>query len=322
MVDGNSVNSTVNETVNSTREQLLETITSIETQTIIKMILIFVVAYLFGRIIAALLSKFSEKLSRSGRIKVKMVIPAIKFTIYIIALYYFLVEILNIFGPELFLLTGLIGAAIGFGLKDLFADVVGGIVITFEKPYQVGDKISIGNYYGEVTDIGLRATKLVTPDDNTVTAPNSLIFNETIASGNYGASEMMVVIDLYIASESDIETALRVLREAVVSSKYIYISENSPVIMLHKALPFYTRLRAKAYVNDLRDEFEFESDVHTRAWIEFKKEGIKSPQLHILSIPPIEERESIATSRKKVRSDKKTEKDSSFDISSQGGSKL
>lgn len=295
MVDGRSVN--------TTREQLLETIISIETQTLGNIILAFFVAYIFARIITALLSKLSEKMSRSGRIKVKMVIPAVKFGIYIVAFYYFLTELLNIFGPELFLLTGLIGAAVGFGLKDLFADFVGGVIIIFEKPYQVGDKISIGNYYGEVTDIGLRATKLVTPDDNTVTAPNSLIFNEAIASGNYGASEMMVVIDLYIASESDVKAAMKILREAVVTSKYVYISRTSPVILLHKSLPFYTRLRAKAYVNDLRDEFEFESDIHTRAWTEFEKNGIRAPQLHILNIPQIgEEPELRTTSRRKDRS--------------------
>lgn len=313
MVDGNSVN--------TTREQLFETIRSIETQTLVNIILAFFVAYIFARIITALLSKLSEKMSRSGRIKVKMVIPTIKFGIYIVAFYYFLTELLNIFGPELFLLTGLIGAAIGFGLKDLFADFVGGIVITFEKPYQIGDKVSIGNYYGEVTNIGLRATKLVTPDDNTVTAPNSLIFNEAIASGNYGASEMMIVIDLYIASESDVKAAMKILRETVVTSKYVYISRTSPVILLHKSLPFYTRLRAKAYVNDLRDEFEFESDVHTRAWTEFGKNGIRAPQLHILNIPQIgEESELRTTRRKNDRSNVINGKDSDFNSGSQKNS--
>ncbi|WP_341537015.1 hypothetical protein [Methanosarcina barkeri] len=86
---------------------------------------------------------------------------------------------------------------------------------------------------------------------------------------------MMVVIDLYIAGESHVETAMKILWEAVVSSKYVYISRERPVVLLHKALPFYTRLRAKAYVNDLRDQFKFESDVHTRAWVEFQKNGIR-----------------------------------------------
>lgn len=305
------------------REQLLEALRSIEMQTLVDMVLVVFAAYILGRIITAVLSKISENMSREGRIKVKMVIPVIRFVLYAVAFFYILREIFSIFGPELFLLTGLLGAAIGFGIKDIFADFVGGIVITFEKPYQIGDKINIGNYYGEVTDIGLRATKLVTPDDNTVTAPNSLIFNEAVASGNYGVSEMMVVIDLYIAGESDVKTAMRILREAVVSSKYVYISKTRPVILLHKALPFYTRLRAKAYVNDLRDEFEFETEVHTKAWIEFRKNNIRAPQLHLLNVPPVgDEYESDRATRRNIRSDQRTGKDSEFDTSSQGNSKL
>lgn len=311
------------EAVESGREQLLETIRSIEMQTLIDMVLILFVAYILGRIVTSVLSKISEKMSRTGSVKVKMIIPAIKFGIYTIAFFYLVSEILSIFGPELFLLTGLVGAAIGFGMKDLFADFAGGVVVTFERPYQVGDKITIGNYYGEVTDIGLRATKLVTPDDNTVTVPNSLIFNEAVASGNYGASEMMVVIDLYIASESDVKAAMKILRETVVSSRYVYISRSSPIILLHKAFPFYTRLRARAYVNDLRDEFEFESDVHTKAWIEFKKNGIRAPQLHILSVPPVEaENESSDSTRRNVRLDRRNRKDSEFNIGSQKDSGL
>jgi small-conductance mechanosensitive channel len=301
------------------REKLLEALRSIETQTLINMVLIIFAAYVLARIITAILLKVSEKMNRSGRIKVKTIVPAIRFVIYATAFYYILSKIFSILGPELFLLTGLLGAAIGFGVKDLFADFVGGIVITLEKPYHIGDKISIGNYYGEVKDIGLRATKLVTPDDNTVTAPNSLIFTETVASANYGVSEMMVVIDLYIAGESDVKTAMRILRETVVSSKYVYISENSPVIMLHKALPFYTRLRARAYVNDLRDEFEFESEVHTKAWIEFQKNNIRAPQLHILNIPPIgDEYESDRATRRNIRSGERAGRDSESDKRSGG----
>ncbi len=300
------------------REQLLEALRSIEMQTLVDMVLVVFAAYILGRIITAVLSKISENMSREGRIKVKMIIPAIRFVFYAVAFFYILREIFSIFGPELFLLTGLLGAAIGFGIKDLFADFVGGIIITFEKPYQIGDKINIGNYYGEVTDIGLRATKLVTPDDNTVTAPNSLIFNEAIASGNYGVSEMMVVIDLYIAGESDVKTAMRILRETVVSSKYVYVSEKRPVIMLHKALPFYTRLRAKAYVNDLRDEFEFESEVHTKAWMEFRKNNIRAPQLHILNVPPVgDEYESDPATRRNLRSNNRARRDSESDTDSQ-----
>ncbi len=308
---------------NSTREQLLETVRSIEVQTLINMALVVLLAYLLGIILTKVISKISEKMSRRGRIKVKMITPIIKVGIYATAFFYVLRQIFKIFGPEIFLLSGLIGAAIGFGVKDIFADYVGGIVITFERPYHVGDKITIGDYYGEVIDIGLRETKLITPDDNVVTAPNSLIFDEAVASGNYGSPGMMVVIDLFIASESDVKTAMRIFRETVVSSKYVYISEKNPVTVLHKALPFYTRLRAKAYVNDLRDEFEFESDVHTRAWIEFKNKGIKTPQLHILNIPQIgEEPELRNATLRNARSGKRSQGDAESGTSSRKKSEL
>ncbi len=253
----------------------------IDTGTIISSILVILIAYLVIRVITFILVFISERAGQY-RITVKMVLPLLKFSIYGITIYYILVNILKWESSQLILFGGLLGAGIGFGLKDLFADIIGGIVITLEKPYQVGDKIKIGEYYGEVSDVGIRATKLVTPDDNLVSAPNYLIFTQAVASANAGASEMMVVIDLFIDPYSDAVLAMKILKESVVTSKYVYISKKRPFTVLIKDYPFYRRLRAKAYVNDLRYEFEFESEVTRRALIEFSKHGIKAPRVNIL----------------------------------------
>lgn len=253
----------------------------IDTGTIISSILLFLIAYLLIRIITFILVFISERAGQY-RITVKMVLPLVKFSIYGIALYYLLVYILKWESSQLILFGGLLGAGIGFGLKDLFADVIGGIVITFEKPYQVGDKIKMGDYYGEVSDIGIRATKFVTPDDNLISAPNYLIFSQAVASANAGSPEMMVVIDMFIDSSSDTILAMKILKESVITSKYVYVSKKRPFTVLMKDFPFYRRLRAKAYVNDLRYEFEFESEVTRRAWTEYSKHGIKAPNVNIL----------------------------------------
>lgn len=253
----------------------------IDTGAIISSILVILIAYLFIRVITFILVFISERAGQY-RITVKMVLPLLKFSIYGITIYYILVNILKWESSQLIFFGGLLGAGIGFGLKDLFADIIGGIVITLEKPYQVGDKIKMGEYYGEVSDIGIRATKLVTPDDNLVSAPNYLIFTQAVASANAGASEMMVVIDLFIDPCSDAVLAMKILKESVVTSQYVYISKKRPFTILLKDYPFYRRLRAKSYVNDLRYEFEFESEVTRRAWIEFSKNGIKAPNVNIL----------------------------------------
>ncbi|MBU3966695.1 MAG: mechanosensitive ion channel family protein [Euryarchaeota archaeon] len=249
--------------------------------TIINSILVILIAYLFIRAITFILVVISERAGQY-RITVKMVIPLLKFSIYGIAIYIVLKDILHLGSEQLILFGGLLGAGIGFGLKDLFADIIGGIIITLEKPYQVGDKVKIGDYYGEVSDIGLRATKLVTPDDNLVSAPNYLFFTQAVASANAGAPEMMVVIDLFIDSDSDSVRAIKILKESVATSKYVYISKKRPYTVLMKDFPFYRRLRAKAYVNDLRYEFEFESEVTRRTWIEFSKHGIKAPKVNVM----------------------------------------
>jgi small-conductance mechanosensitive channel len=254
----------------------------IDLGTILSLILIIIGAYLVTRIITYILIRVSERVG-ARRITVKMVVPLLKFAIYGIALYYILGFVISLSSTQLIAFSGLLGAAIGFGLKDLFADVIGGLVIIFEKPYQLGDKVKIGDYYGEVSDIGIRATRLVTPDDNLVSVPNYLIFTQAVASANAGSPEMMVVIDLFIDPDSDAELAMRILKEAVVTSKYVYISKKRPFTVILEDYPFYRRIRAKAYVYDLRYELEFKSEVTRRTWKEFSKKGITAPQVNVMS---------------------------------------
>lgn len=276
MAVNETVTDTIIETVNETVNEIIRPPT-IDTDTVLHAISIILFAYLLVRIISYTITIFSERLG-IRRITVKMVIPLLKFLIYGFALYRILKNAFNLSSTESFAFSGLLGAGLGFGLKDLLADVVGGIVITLENPFHIGDKIKMGEYYGEVIDIGLRSTKIVTPDVNYISVPNHLIFAQAVASANAGSSEMMVVIDLFIDSDSDAVLAMKILKEAVMTSKYVYVSKKRPFAILLKDYPFYRNLRAKAYVNDLRYEGEFESNVTRRAWIEFSKNDIKAPK--------------------------------------------
>ena len=123
-----------------------------------------------------------------------MAIPLLKFSIYGIATYYITRSILELSTVQLVAFSGLAGAAVGFGLKDLEAEVVGGVVIVLDKPYQVGDKVKIGEHYGGDRDIGLRSTRIVTPDDNLVSVSNQMVLSQAVANANAGSQEMMVVI--------------------------------------------------------------------------------------------------------------------------------
>ncbi len=255
----------------------------IDSSTVMYAVLVLVLAYVATRIVVFLLTWLSERVYEH-RITIKMAIPLAKFAIYGFTIYHIMGSILQLSTAQLVAFSGLAGAAIGFGLKDLVAEVVGGIVIVLDKPYQVGDKVRIDDHYGEVRDIGLRATRLISPDDNLISVSNQKVLSQTLANANAGSQEMMVVIDLFIDSRSDASRAMEILREAVVTSRYVYISEKRPVTVLLKDFPFYRRVRAKAYVYDLRQEFPFESDVTKRSWDAFRDEGIEPPKAGVVEM--------------------------------------
>jgi small-conductance mechanosensitive channel len=213
-----------------------------------------------------------------------MATPILKIVIFAVAIYYILMSTLSLSPTQFVAVAGLIGAGIGFGLRDVFASYFGGLIIALERPYNVGDAITLRGRYGEVKDIGLRSTTLVTPTGNTVTAPNNAIIEDLVSSSNAGDIEMLVVIDLFIDPAADFDLAMKILKEAVVTSKYVYITKDRPLFIFLNDFPFYRRVRAKAYVYDLRHEFDFRSDVTVRAWREYLKNGIGPPRADIVNI--------------------------------------
>ncbi len=249
----------------------------IDLGTVLFILYVLIIAYVLMRAVTYLFKRIAEQPGQR-RMIFTMLIPLAKLVIYVSALYLILQAVFSPTFSEIVALAVVFGAAIGFGLKDIFADIIGGIVISFERPYQIGDKISVKGHYGEVVDIGLRATRILTPDDTLVSIPNVTVFSEATASSNAGKTEMMVVVDLFIDHGNDPELAMRILKDAVVTSKYVYIAPDRPFTVLLEDFPFYKRVRAKAYVNDLRYEFEFRSEVTRRAWREFRQQGIRPPR--------------------------------------------
>jgi small-conductance mechanosensitive channel len=267
-----------NVTAGVTAELPLKTI---DANLILYIIFIIIVAYVLTWLLGFILTNVSERIGWY-RTTITMIIPLLKLLVYVTALYYIIIAVIEPSLTQMIAFSGLFGAAIGFGLKDLFADIVGGVVIIFEKPYQIGDKVTIGDKYGEVKDIGIRATRIQTPADELVSLPNFSIFAQPVTSGNAGDLAMMIVIDLFIHPDSDAEKAMKILKEALVTSKYVIVSKKYTYTVLLEDFPFYKRVRAKGYVNDLRLEFEFKSEVTRRAWAEFQNEGIRPPSF----VPP------------------------------------
>jgi small-conductance mechanosensitive channel len=247
---------------------------SVNPSTVVAAVVIFVVAYLVVRAATYILTRLSER-SVERRITFKMFVPVTRFVVYAAAMYLVLIPLLELTSEQILAFSAVFGAVLALGVQDLFANVVGGLVIIFERPYTVGDKVELGEHYGEVTGIGVRSTKLVTPDDSVVTVPNYLLFTKPLSNANTGSPEMMVVVEFHISVDTDTDRATAVVHDALTTSRYVYLSEDRPVAVRVQDAGGYTTLRGKAYVNDVRNEKDFESEVTERVLEAFADEGIE-----------------------------------------------
>ena len=181
----------------------------------------------------------------------------------------------------LVVLGGTSAVALGFATRDLVASLLAGMMVIFDRPFQVGDRVRLGGEYGDVVSIGLRSVKIRSLDDNIVTVPNNMLLNEVTSCGNYGVLNMQVVVDFLVGADQDAEIARGLVREAAVTSRFIHLPKPIVVQVKQEMVGDYLalRLRLKAYVLDTQYEKEFETDVTLRVLEAFRQNAIRMPAI-------------------------------------------
>ena len=237
-------------------------------------LVIIVVFHFLIRALAWVLETLAERSVRR-RLTFKWLIPITRMALWGIAAYLILRTVFRVDAQGLLAASAALGLALGIAAQDLLKNVFGGLIVVFDQPFQVGDKISVGGTYGEVVSIGLRSTRIVTADDNLVTVPNSQVVEEQVANANAGQLNCQVVTDLYLPGRVDERKAREIAFEAAVTSRYVFL--NKPIVVLvgdEFRTTFVTRVRVKAYVLDPRFEFLMQSDITERARDGFRAAGL------------------------------------------------
>jgi len=263
--------------------QALEELAALSDLLDLNKIFMLLAAAIFLWLVSDLLHRLSQKLMEtipSKRFLILQTSTLISFLWYFGGAYWMIVGILQPPREMLLALGGSAAVAVGFALKDVAASIIAGLILLFDRPFQVGDRVSFGDTYGEIVSIGLRSVRLSTLDDNLVTIPNSRFITEVVSSGNAGALDMMVVCDFHVALDADLQQAQALIHEAIVTSRFVYLKKpvsfaiNEVVVAERLAI----QVRAKAYVLDVHYEKAFQSDIVVRVSRLFTEYGIARPQ--------------------------------------------
>ena len=237
-------------------------------------LVVILVFHFLIRVLVWILETLAERSVRR-RLSFKWLIPITRMTLWAIATYLIINNVFRVDAQGILAASAALGVAIGIAAQDMLKNVLGGLIVVFDQPFQVGDKIRVGRSYGEVVSIGLRSTRIVTADDDLVTIPNAQVVGEQVANSNAGQLNCQVVTDLYLPGRVDERRAKEIAFEAAVTSQYVFL--NKPIVVLVQdefRTTFVTRIRVRAYVLDPRFEFVFQSDITERARDGFRAAGL------------------------------------------------
>jgi len=172
-------------------------------------ILLLLLFYLSGK----LRSLIADRLLTRTRMEVgarQAVGSIVRYLVVVIGL----VVILQTAGIDLTalnVLAGAVGIGLGFGLQNIVNNFISGLIILFERPIKVGDRIVVGEVEGDVTHIGGRSTTVVTNDNISIIVPNSNVITENVINWSHNDRKVRFKIPVTVAYGTDIEQLERLL---------------------------------------------------------------------------------------------------------------
>ena len=269
--------------INSKLENASKIISDITLEKIIQGLIVVAIAYGGLWAINKLINWLSEKVALKYRLSVKQSLPFLRAFTTGLAIVLLLDLYLNLSANNVIAITGTVAVALGFAFKDYVSSLIAGIIALFESPYQVGDRVKIGDHYGEIISYSLRGILIQTPDDNIVTLPHNKIWTEPISNANKGSLEAQTIVNIYLAHDVDVERIKQILYKVAYTSKYTQLK--LPVLVVMEEKPWGSHFKLKCYPIDARDEFIYITDLTMRAKQSFAQENIAYPVLptHIKS---------------------------------------
>lgn len=237
--------------------------------------IILLAGFFLLKIITKALQFFAGRSNRH-KISLKGIILIVKLAGWSLIAYFIIVIVIQPPFGTIIALAVVFGIAVGLAAQDLIKNIFGGIVILFDRPFQTGDKIRVGENYGQVLKIGLQSTRIVTDDDSVVCIPNSEIMNQSVTNSNSGESNCQVAAEIYLPIDIDTVAVRDIALEVARVSKYVYLKKPISVLFSNevKERRSFLKMRLKAYVLDIRHEFAFKSEMTELIVRELIGEGV------------------------------------------------
>lgn len=228
---------------------------------------------------AAVLATLPIQLGVAAGVIVQYIIIIIGFLI--------IIQTVGIDITTLNVLAGAIGIGVGFGLQNIANNLISGLIILFERPVKVGDRIEVGDVEGAITKIGTRSTTVLTNDNIAIIIPNSRLISENVVNWSYNDENVRFAIPVSVSYRSDVRKVEQLLLK--VASENPDVLENpTPRVRFVQFGDSGLTFTLLAWTRTLTHrKGQLISDLNFSIFDIFKKNGIEIPfpqrDIHIRS---------------------------------------
>lgn len=184
------------------------------------------------------------------------------------------------------LLIAALGVGLGFGLQEIFANFVSGLIILFEKPVRIGDTVTIRDLTGSVAKINTRATTIVDWDRKEIIMPNKAFVTEQFINWSLSDSVTRIVLTIPATINADPDLVIRLIREAAQDCAYV-LNDPEPQIFLVDIQEGIQLFEVRVFAAEIGHRMPLRSEIQQLIIQAYHKHNLELP------FPPLQTNLSI-----------------------------
>jgi len=187
-------------------------------------------------------------------------------------------------------LVAALGVGLGFGLQEIFANFVSGLILLLERPIRVGDTVTLGDQSGTVARIHIRATTLVDWDRKEIIVPNKTFITSALINWTRNDSITRVVVPVGVAYDSDPQHVHDLLLE-IATLHPLVLNEPAPAVLFLKFGESALEFEVRVFVRELVNRLAVTHELHNRILAVLRANQIEIPfpqrEVHLRQSPSI-----------------------------------
>ncbi|MEQ8309210.1 MAG: mechanosensitive ion channel [Sphingopyxis sp.] len=260
--------------------------------TVINLLVTVVVLFTLVRLATRLLRRVIKRNDRFDPTQ-RLLIEKISAVVIVVAAFFVGIDILGIDLTAFAVFSGALGLAIGFGLQKTVGNLIAGIILLMDRSIKPGDVIAVGNSFGWVNKIGVRAVSVITREGKEHLIPNEILMTQEVENWSYSSRSVRVKIAVGVAYDTDLRLAQQLMIEAAKEAKRV-LDEPEPVCWITGFGDSSVDHELRFWITDPEAGIgNIKGAVFLSVWDKFQAAGIEIPfpqrDLHLRSVPPAKE---------------------------------